>query len=951
MRRSSHKKISRLSHKGVKVSRPKFSVEKDDVNRGIKVFTGQEALSRSRHTLSSDRNEQRRSYIDSTSPKNTWPERKRNFGQNSNPKSITTSREIKVKIRKGQKSRANKMPNRVVDSLGGYFNKRIPKDLVQSINPQENKKVSINAMLRNSRGRSIVTNSISREPKHKGRSGSSLKHEVKIRSISRSRNLINLDEYCNKIERESRYMSGSIQNERESKHSLNKINTLMSNLQKIKKKPVNPVNNDYYALGRNQEKMRNNRNRNIRRGRQPESPNMHLSEQKLREIRKLFPFNQVWFWEMSSRSQENKLRKFNPNLLNQLKIPVKLLISKVKQSDHTTDSHIINLSRDKVVNSFADKRIEFGENPEYKARCKPFNREIKMDSNEEEEEGFYQTEWKESNNEVKGAYNRGQKEFRDDDFGNVDFNKRRKNLGFKNVNYRDKRDYNKISQNRGQGQQYSTRKFNANERQPRKNNSQVRIRNKQRNYNNKNFVHVNTKVTLNNNYRSNKYPRSNRHIIQNNQTRNYVQKSRPSNNYYSQRNIQPVINKRESPNKIYLDNLKIQKDPEEEDDFDDDYFEEKNQPLHKHISKKMAVQNTNHRSRNKYYKPKIISKKSPTEEVYQDTIIVNRDSDEEDYGDEYFEEREKRRRIKLQTGYRSRPKQNNGPIPQTSRNPPARRRDTDSEEVYHDEIQIARSSKDKSEDYGDEYFEERDSWRNRKQGVPSGQPSEIKDHSYFKNNQRINHNRQDSPQRAFVDKIEIRRDSKESDDRDDDYFEERDSWNNKNKHEKRKQTDNVFDSTFGNSNVQSKHSSNFRNQNMSSGVRSQNNALSSRFNSFAPGSQQGSRIQYMNSFGPETHYAQVETKNEMSPDDKLTSRETKGPVYYADHGSNRKDENKTQYTSSTYHNSKSKKSDVQFNNPYSAQIFTNEQVYMQNQKKNNNKKRPNTFADYYRTGR
>jgi hypothetical protein len=535
----------------------------------------------------------------------------------------------------------------------------------------------------------------------------------------------------------------------------------------------------------------------------------------------------------------------------------------------------------------------------------------------------------------------------------VDFNRRRKNHEFDNVNFRDKREYNKVSQKRETNQKYARRKNKNVQQQPKRIRSQVRIRNKQRNYGDKNFVHVNTKVKLND-YGINNYPGSNRHITQNNRSRKYVQHSGPSN-YYSQRNIQPVRHNKQSPKKIYLDNLRIQKDPQE-DDFDDEYFEERDPPFRRNINKKVAVKNTQYNNRNNYYKPQIISKHKPTEEVYHDTIIVNKDSEEEDYDDDYFEEKDAKRRLKIQSSFRQRAQnKNNRQIPQNPRNPP-RRTDTESEEVYHDEIQIARSSKDRSEDYGDEYFEERDShgWKQRNKIGVHSKPSEIKQHNYFSKKGAVNHNRQDSPERAYVDKIEIRKDSREEEDFDDDYFEERDSWKNRNKREKEKRNDNVFNSNYGNSNVNSKVSSGYRTGN-NSGMRSKGDIISGRFNSFAPTSKQGSRIQYTDSFGPEVHYAQVESKTEMSPDPQISSRETKGPVHY-NTISNRKDDKKTEYTSSTYHNSQynsksKKKEEVQFNNPYSAQIFTNEKTYVQNNKKNKNNKRQNTFTDYYQTDR
>jgi hypothetical protein len=1008
MRRSSHKKIVRESYKGVRVSRPEFSVNKEDIKRGIKIYTGQEALSRSRHTISSDRNGERRSKVESFSPGNNWQEQNKSYNRNSQRKSLATSREIKVKIRQGKRSvsRNNQMPRGVVTSLGGYLSNNLPKGMVESINPQENskKKVSIGGMLRNSRGRreyGRVTESITRGKNSRmpSRSGSSLKHEVKIRSISRSRNLMNLDEYCTRIERESRYVNGSISNERESRLHQNKIETLMNNLQRIKKTPSKPMNNDYYAMGNEQSKRGIPRNR-VQTRNQPRSAK--LSEKELRRIRNMFPFNQVWFWDMTSKSQENNLKKHNPALLNKLKIPVQILISKVKQSDHITDSKIINLSRDRIEDTFADKKIKFGNVIESKAKCRPFDQEIKMGGYSRDEE--YEEQPKSGgrrpnpeNREVKGGYvrGRGQKEFEDDSFGNVDFNKRRQNHEFKNINFRDKRDYNRVSHQ----ETPKTHGFSNRTR------SQVRIRNKQRNYNNKNFVHVNRKVIMNGSGR--KYDqdqRSNRQI--NNRLRPYQQ---PASTYYSQRNIPQVQRRESSSRRVYLDNLRIGDNQREDDDFDD-YYEEVDPPIRRNYHNKVASKNAQSRGYGHHNQPNIISKSQPEDQVFVDTIQINKDSDEEsidddyyeekdgrrkiklqnnfrnrsrkgyeqskrnpvkqikkesetvyvdniqiqrdskeseDVDDDYYEERDVNRRIKLQNNFRNRQKKNHQ---QVKRNLP-RQVERDSNKVYVDNIQIQRDSKE-SEDVDDDYYEERDTWRKNQKVAGQSKQSEIKQHSYFKRNGHVNHGRQDSPPRTFVDNINIKRDSREAeDDYGDDYFEERDSWNQKKEKSKAK---NVFESSFVNSNIRSKESSGVQyNQSSNLGP-----ALSSRFQSFAPHSKQGSRVHYGNSGKVNVHYAQVESKNEMSPDPQVTSRETKGPVYYNNSGKKqRKDDQKTNYTSSTYHNSQydqsksKKKPNVQFNNPYSAQIFTNEQTYVKNNSIKKMNERQNTYTDYYQTNK
>ena len=1065
MRRSSHKKITKNLGRGIRYQRPEFSVEKEDNRRGIKVYEGQEA--RSRQSMSSER--KNFSGHENYSP-NKWTSFKRKNMTESGGNSLKFSTEVKVKIRPGkrresnQKSSYTRRTGQAVNSLGGYLERRIGGGLVKSIDVSKTipKKVNINQMINGGResrwgGKSgRLVESITKETSRRrgSRSGSSLKHEVKVRSISRSRNLISLDEYCNRIERESRYTKGKSQKEDErSFHSQRKIETLMSNLQKIKTKPVEkPMNNDYYALGHSRKQQRQFQKGGENQSRKRE---YRISESRLRHIRQMFPFNQVWFWDLSSSDQQKRLMKSNSKLLKDLKIPVEILISKVKQSDHVVDSKIINLSRDKITDSFADKHIEFS--GEIKAERRPMCTLIQhvMGPGDDEEDvkfterpikaNFPKNEnWEE---EMKGApMGKGKKEFEDDDFSDFNFNRRREKQGFDKVGFKDRRNYNKpkevnvgsrlppqpkgefteqvtsgrrnmnprrgergvgsrnvggrrhgerkvqrpanvlISKNNGYYAKNNARGLDKSKSQNRSANqfkNQVRIRKKTRDYTDKNFVKVNRKVldnrsTQNNqrNFQTTNWNANSRadYFGQSNSQR-FV--NRPTNsNYFSNQNF--GSNRRIQPekNKIYIDRINVEKDQNESEDFDDDYFEERDPRFKKKVasSNQKFLQKLPSNNQKRNIKKRV---ESP-EQVYVDEVVIQKDSEEEDYGDEYFEERDARKRGNRRKNQRRPPQglQNKRIQGREEQKRGSRNNPRSSEEVYHDEIQIMRSSKDVTdEDFGDDYFEERDShtWK-QKQKVFLNKTKEGMKANYFKNGQHVNHKREDSPDRVYVDTLHIPKDENEED-YDDDYFEERDSdtWKKKKidfpskaKQSQFKKRDsgpkNLFKTPYESSEVgyNSKVSSGVRQTEEMSSRENSAYLLSGRFKSFAPQSLTNtagnSRVRGNE---VETHVAYIESKNEMSPDPHVTNREMKGPNQELYGNLSAK---QTQYTSSTYHNSQydlsntKRKPGMKFNNPYNAQIFTDEQSYIQNNKVRtkrqiNQTKKGNTFTDYYQTNR
>ena len=146
----------------------------------------------------------------------------------------------------------------------------------------------------------------------------------------------------------------------------------------------------------------------------------------------------------------------------------------------------------------------------------------------------------------------------------------------------------------------------------------------------------------------------------------------------------------------------------------------------------------------------------------------------------------------------------------------------------------------------DDYFEERNShgWKNQPKIHlnKKSQNSEIKK-NYFKNGQRVNHNRQDSPERTFVETIEIQN-NEEDEDFNDDYFEERESHDWKNKKDD--------------------NQNNHNNQNVfvNSGV-----SASSKFRSFAPNSKNNSNISYnerFESFAPKNKTISKDAINDLS---------------------------------------------------------------------------------------
>ena len=1009
MRRSSHKKFSKKLRGGVKVTRPSFSIEKEDKTKGIHVYTGEEA--RSRHTLSSDKYYQGSgSKIDSYSPNSNI--RNKNFGNRINNPSLSFSREIKVKVRQSRYQEGNTSMGRsggLLSSMGEYLEKRIPQS---EIKPQKSRKVNIGGMInqkRSSNQRPVTrfARSIHKEVSSKmaSRSGSSLKHEIKIRSISRSRNFLNLDEYCHKIERESRYNSNSM-DQRESRQHQNKIKTLVMNLKKLKQKPVEKkLNSDYYSLGNNRKWMSNRPKETIKSSR-IDPP--RLSESQLRNIRKMFPFNQVWFWDLSSDKQHLKIKQNNSNLLKKLKIPVQVLISKVKQSDHITDSRIISPRNQEIQTKrgFYSKREGVEVKGTLPPQCKVIN-DFPIGNNQDDDfEVFeknkgYQVnhDYDEEIEEMKGArLGGGQKEFSDNNFEHINFNQKKRESHFDDVGYKDKNHGQKVNNSKyskrsqfGQASypsnyssnniykksNYQDKRYNysknyrqnpeivvgsrVNKRQQTNVNrapyqssrniqnngsslrirNQVKIRNKTRDYKEKNFIHVNKKIIMgSSNSKNNYYPkrvnnigyqrdrsREQGRIVRNNRTIE-------SNNRFNN----------PSSNRIYLDNIKVNRNSQESDDFDDDYFEEKNRVKvenNRQNQAKYISQNRNNGGYNRNIQAKKRNKISP-EKIYIENLQINKDSESEDYGDDYFEEKGKKKRtnqIKNNT-YQSGSKINKRNEANVRGQPRKQNLQNSSEEVYHEVIEIQRSSKDiTEEDMNDDYFEEREThdWKNQPKVHlnKKSQNSEIKK-NYFKNGQRVNHNRIDLSERTFVETIEIQNNNEE-DDLNDSYFEEKDPNDWKNKNQNNQNPKNVFEDSGVS--VASRFRSFAPNNKNNSNV-----SYNERFESFAPQNKtiaKGEINDKFNSFGPNmnrdnntcTYTVHVESKNNIPEDETQKNRETKGNEEYYQSGSKyNKSENKTNYTSSTYNSSKhninnsKQKRDVNFNNPYKAQIFTDQKL-------------------------
>ena len=1052
MRRSSHKKISKNLSRGVKVTRPSFSVENEDKKRGIYVYTGEEARSRSRQTLSSDKyHNGSASKIESFSPNSNLRNRNSRIRTSNQP--LSYSREIKVKVRQSRPEIGKKpihSSRNMLSSMGEYLENRIPKKEITRQNP---KKVNITGMInpRESQKRSTTrfARSIHKEVSSRmaSRSGSSLKHEIKIRSISRSRNFLNLDEYCNKIERESRFNSTSMDN-RESRKHQNKIKTLVKNLKKLKEKPVEKtLNSDYYSLGKGRPRGRNpprevKKSWGIQR--------TGISESQLRNIRKMFPFNQVWFWDLSTEKQHHRIKQNNSDLLRKLKIPVQVLISKVKQSDHITDSKIISPKHHDVQTKrgFFQKRGEVEVKGQRPPECKILN-DVPIGQDEEDQdfgefkknERFqvnhgYDDEEIEEMEEMKGGHiGGGKKEFSDNNFGHINFKNKKKESRFNNIGYKDQKHFQQKmktshqpeiiqctqAQNPGnysnnnvyQKNNYRDERYNysrnfgqrsnrvivgaqQNEKRPKngtrtnpyqssrniRNNgsslrerNQVKIRNKTRDYKEKNFIHVNKKVIMGkNNSRNNYYPkRANNIDTQRNKSREQGRIVRNGNKYS---NFSNHRQNEQSSKRIYLDNIKINRNSKESDDFDDDYFEEKNKiqvenNRQNHANYVSRNRNPGNGRFNKTIQAKKRNQISP-EKIYIENLNINKDSESEDYGDEYFEEKgikKQESKKKYAKNYQSGSKIDRKQNINVGRRPVQQNLQNSSEEVYHEMVDIQRSSKDITEDHmDDDYFEERNShgWKNQPKIHlnKKSQNSEIKK-NYFKNGQRVNHNRQDSPERTFVETIEIQN-NEEDEDFNDDYFEERESHDWKNKKDDNQNNHNN-QNVFVNSGVSA--SSKFR----SFAPNSKNNSnisYNERFESFAPKNKTISKDAIndrFNSFGPNmnhrnntcTYTVQVESRNDMPENEIQTNRETKGEeVYYKSGSKQNRSEKKTNYTSSTYNSSKNNTNNfkqekrINFNNPYHAQIFTDQKTYTESNSKrynsrNMNSNSKNTYSDYY----
>lgn len=982
MRKSSYKKIVRESMSESRYSRPEFSVPRGDQTRGIRVYTGEEALSRSRHTISSGRRNE--SGFEQHSPSIRRDSRRRSPIRN--PEAFKSSTEIKVRVRPGrrhesQDPRSSRHRTSMMDSLGKYINQRVPGKMVTSINPSQPGRVNINEMI--NRGRESynritpkkLAKSISRGTSRGAGSNSSLKHEVKYRSISRSKNLMSLDEYCHKIERRSRHMEETSGGS-EVKNNRRRMNDLLKNLKSMKKKKPEPdMRDEYYTLGGNGTR--------VERRPTPTSTRRKLSESKLNQIRKMFPFNQEWFWDLSSARQADKIRKHNPEILEQLEVPVKVLISKVRQSERVSNSWVINPKKDRVVNSFADKRVEFGERERKAPQCKVFNMPGDFDR---------------ENEEMKG---RGCPPV-EEDFGDVDFGGRRnQHSGFEEVGFKDRRymerevkcsnlppprnqqpRVQKGVQRRkvyatGSGYRSNYKPHSSRVIYPRskysENKNGVRIRNRRRNFPNDYYGPVNRKETFWNDRDSKPrtyYKRGDRRFSQNQYKvstkiekpwicgvgENDPDAPKKIENYsYPVKVETPWIyrmgaedpnapKKIENFNEVYHDRIDVCKEVDPEDFYDDYYEEVNNQyPSRDPRSKRQEYKIANPR----YPRPVIKRRHEPEEPVYVEDVVIQND-DSEDFDDDYFEEKDLRSRNKGRRRQQEKTKRNKGR--------PARQGTETPEQVFEEKIEI-RPTDQSDEEMGDDYFEERDpaTWKRGKEKVHKNREKVTR--NYFKKGQYVNHNRQDSPKRVYVDQVQIAPNS-ESEDYGDEYFEERDQPREKPRRVEPKKTaqghkqpqrkapgnKNVFNATYVDSGVRlnSKNSSDVQ-----PSPNSSNLLMSGRFQSFAPAICHGTPIPAQ----VETHYAQVESKNEMGPNEIATSRETKGPVgNWESHSQAYNSAKKTSHTltSHTEVSSGRPKGNVHFKDPYQAQIFTNQDTYRRNQQ---NRQGQNTFWDYYQTKR
>ena len=384
-----------------------------------------------------------------------------------------------------------------------------------------------------------------------------------------------------------------------------------------------------------------------------------------------------------------------------------------------------------------------------------------------------------------------------------------------------------------------------------------------------------------------------------------------------------------------MDTILIKRDSNESDELDDDYFEEKEYVKVNNLKSEIKKKAPN------VYKSIINSKSQKNQssnKVYVDNIIIKNDSGSEDYGDEYFEEKgNNNTRNNFQNNNQPQTSFNRKQNIKVGRENNNKRKST--EEVFHEEIAIFRSSE---ENMDDDYFEERDpnEWKKN---------SNIKK-TYLKNGQKVGNQRNQQTEQVYVDNIVIKNED-DDEDFDDEYFEERDpqEWKKINSSNNSSIQKNLFQNSYHNS--EARMESNTKNSNISGG------SMSSRFKSFAPQNKNNtSQVLHerFESFAPQnkqinnnqSYTTYIESKNNLSQDETPINRETKGPTYLYESGLNHK--NGMNNTDSTFNSSKKylssskKKRKVTFKDPFKAQIFTDQNTY--NNKNNYNKA---AYSDYY----
>jgi hypothetical protein len=348
-------------------------------------------------------------------------------------------------------------------------------------------------------------------------------------------------------------------------------------------------------------------------------------------------------------------------------------------------------------------------------------------------------------------------------------------------------------------------------------------------------------------------------------------------------------------------------------------------------------------------------------------VQMNND-DSEDFDDEYFEERDERavnvkRNKKKGNAQGKQYNNNNGRV---------LKRDDSPDVVYHEKLNI-QPEEGYEEDFDDDYYEERDSktWKNGKNKVLLNKNQEKVTKNYFKKGQYVNHNRNDTPERVYVENVHIQNEDSDED-YDDDYFEERDLAHNKNKPKHHTSKNNKREQPRHHNPTQNKNL--FKNSKIDSGINynsanssnirtsgdNPNHLLSGRFQSFAPkpsdinnhnnhNTNNANNLNNANTI--EVEFAHVESTNYGDPDLKRVGKETKGPKgrwESQSHSQAYDSAKKTAYTSNSRHQD-GQENEVHFKNPYNAQIFSNQESYRRNQSKRHEKP-GNSYTDYYQTG-